>query len=102
MAGTLRMRIFAGPNGSGKSMMYREVRHAQVNDRPVDLGVYINPDDIAKQLREHLHYDFSTLGLVVNEVKFGRYARRSGLLTDEFPWTTFQTDQQWSLGVLRL
>jgi hypothetical protein len=34
-------------------MMYREVRHARVNDRPVDLGVYINPDDIAKQLREH-------------------------------------------------
>jgi len=38
--------MIAGPNGSGKTTLTRELRI-----RGVDLGVYINPDDIAAELR---------------------------------------------------
>jgi len=37
--------IIAGPNGSGKTTITRQLRAANA-----DLGVYINPDDIAQQL----------------------------------------------------
>ncbi len=39
------MRVFAGPNGSGKSTMINEIR-----SHSLDLGVYINPDEIEKEL----------------------------------------------------
>ena len=40
-----RIRMFAGPNGSGKSTMKQEI--------PQDLiGIYINPDDIERGIRE--------------------------------------------------
>jgi predicted ABC-type ATPase len=38
--------IIAGPNGSGKSTLTQQMR-----DDGVDLGIYINPDEIALQLR---------------------------------------------------
>ena len=50
MARVLRMRVFAGPNGSGKSRMYDQVKRTKVNGRYVDLGHYLNPDLIAKEL----------------------------------------------------
>ena len=40
-----RLRMFAGPNGSGKSTL-----NAVIN--PSLLGVYVNPDEIEKQIRE--------------------------------------------------
>lgn len=40
-----RLRMFAGPNGSGKSTINALIR-AEL------LGVYINPDDIEKSIRE--------------------------------------------------
>lgn len=40
-----RLRMFAGPNGSGKSTIKEVI--------PVEwLGVYINPDEIEKTIRE--------------------------------------------------
>jgi len=42
---TLRLRLVAGPNGAGKSTFTEEVLKRHVN-----LGVYINPDEIAKTL----------------------------------------------------
>lgn len=42
---TPRLRIFAGPNGSGKSTIKSVIR-------PELLGVYINPDDIEKEIRD--------------------------------------------------
>lgn len=51
MAEQPRLRVFAGPNGSGKSTMYRQVRKTQLpNGRRVDLGVYVNPDDLGAKL----------------------------------------------------
>ncbi len=39
-----RIRMFAGPNGSGKSTVFEAVR-ARFN-----IGIYVNPDDMARQL----------------------------------------------------
>ncbi|MBP6733720.1 MAG: zeta toxin family protein [Chromatiaceae bacterium] len=46
-----RLRMFAGPNGSGKSTIKSVIR-------PELLGVYINPDDIEKEIAE---WDFLDL-----------------------------------------
>lgn len=40
-----RLRMFAGPNGSGKSSIQSVIGREL-------LGVYINPDDIEKEIRE--------------------------------------------------
>jgi len=48
MARALRLRVSAGPNGSGKTTIIEAVRKAKVNGRPVDFGIYINADDIAR------------------------------------------------------
>ena len=45
MSGIPRLRMFAGPNGSGKSTINAVIR-------PELLGVYINPDEIEKEIRE--------------------------------------------------
>ena len=39
-----RLRIIAGPNGSGKSSIIGKLR------QKITLGVYVNADDIEKQL----------------------------------------------------
>ncbi len=49
--GTPRLRMFAGPNGSGKSTFKSIIR-------PELLGIYVNPDEIEKEIRE---YDFLDL-----------------------------------------
>ena len=48
---TLRLRMFAGPNGSGKSTFKSIIR-------PELLGIFINPDEIEKEIRD---YDFLDL-----------------------------------------
>lgn len=48
---TLRLRMFAGPNGSGKSTFKSIIR-------PELLGIFINPDDIEKEIRD---FDFLDL-----------------------------------------
>jgi hypothetical protein len=48
----LRLRVFAGPNGSGKSTIINEVRSVRVDGRAIDLGVYINADDLARELEQ--------------------------------------------------
>jgi predicted ABC-type ATPase len=46
------MRMFAGPNGSGKSTLKSYLP-------PELLGVYLNPDEIEKEIREQGFLDFS-------------------------------------------
>ena len=38
--------MFAGPNGSGKSELKKHLPSAL-------LGVYLNPDEIEKEIRQH-------------------------------------------------
>jgi predicted ABC-type ATPase len=40
-----RLRMFAGPNGSGKSTIKSVIR-------PELLGIYINPDEIEKEIAQ--------------------------------------------------
>ena len=61
-AKTLRLRIFAGPNGSGKSTVIQSVKDKVLNNRHIDFGIYINADEIAKNLRKN-HFSFSTFKL---------------------------------------
>ncbi|MEI6702395.1 MAG: zeta toxin family protein [Deltaproteobacteria bacterium] len=53
---TPRMRMFAGPNGSGKSTIKGVIE-------PELLGVYINPDDIEKEIASFDFLDFSLYGV---------------------------------------
>lgn len=85
------MRVFAGPNGSGKSTMYEQVRTTEINGRSIDLGVYVNPDVIARELRTSgsLHMR-ERYGLNRGDRSLVSFAKRSGLLRDGFDATTIR------------
>ncbi len=62
---TKRMRVFAGPNGSGKTTIFKEIlRNSKVN-----LGVYINADEIEMQLKEYQTVDFNQFQISVSDVQ---------------------------------
>ena len=51
-----RLRMFAGPNGSGKSTIKAVVPEKL-------LGVYLNPDEIQKDIEHHGFLDFAAYGV---------------------------------------
>ena len=57
--GIPRIRMFAGPNGSGKSTLKSIVG-------PDLLGIYINPDEIEKEIRQNNHLDFQNYQVQTN------------------------------------
>lgn len=69
-----RLRMFAGPNGSGKSTI-NEVIEPQL------LGVYINPDEIEKDIRRFGFLDFSAYRVATMEDEVLPFFRQSVLLT---------------------
>ena len=83
MSDQLRMRIFAGPNGSGKSTIINDVRNHEVNGIPVDFGLYINADDIAKNLREGV-FSFLDYEIETSLNEFVSIVLLSGLIGDRF------------------
>lgn len=80
-----RLRVFAGPNGSGKSIMKQQVMRTTVRGRPLNLGVYVNADEIAVTLREHRRIDLSEFRIHADRGSFLSFASRSGLLNSRFP-----------------
>lgn len=60
LAATPRLRMFAGPNGSGKSTIKAAVEAAI---GPELLGVYINPDEIEKDIRSSNILDLAAYGV---------------------------------------
>ena len=54
--GTPRLRMFAGPNGSGKSELKKYLP-------PALLGVYLNADEIEKEIRGKGCLDLSSYGV---------------------------------------
>jgi predicted ABC-type ATPase len=58
-----RLRIFAGPNGSGKSTILKSI----LINRNIDLGIYVNADDIEVLLNQCQKLNFSDFKLSVNE-----------------------------------
>lgn len=102
MARSLRLRVFAGPNGSGKSTMYEQVRNTVINGRPVDLGVYVNPDEIARELRKTNRLDLGRYDVSTDERRFSRFARSSGLLKTEQQENYYMIRQAWGRNVFKL
>lgn len=86
----LRVRVFAGPNGSGKSTIINIVRNFVYEGQTVDFGLYVNADDIAKQLREK-SFNFSDYGLNITDDNFRDIATKSGLINDKFPFEYFDS-----------
>lgn len=56
MMGVPRLRMFAGPNGSGKSTIQSVIR-------PELLGVYINPDELEKDIARFGFLDLESYGI---------------------------------------
>ncbi len=69
----LRLRMFAGPNGSGKStfktMIQREL-----------LGVYINPDEIEKEINDRGFLDLSHYQVIAEKKEILSFFHESTLL----------------------
>lgn len=83
------MRVFAGPNGSGKSTIISAIRKFKVKGIPVDFGIYINADDIAKKLRKG-KITFRQYKVKVEEHEFIKIVSKSGLLNKKFSLTDFR------------
>lgn len=73
-----RIRMFAGPNGSGKSTM---LEHFEKELSQKLLGVYLNADDIEKNIKdEGGKFDFTKYQLIVSKEKIQKYFDESELL----------------------
>lgn len=67
-----RLRMFAGPNGSGKSSIQAVIGREL-------LGVYINPDDIEKEIRERGDaLDLRAYGVNTHQEKTAHWFRAVG------------------------
>ncbi|MDR0782014.1 MAG: zeta toxin [Pseudomonadales bacterium] len=89
MAGK-RLRVFAGPNGSGKSTIIDAIRRLKVHGRPIDFGIYINADNIARDLR-HNRFNFAHYQVgEVSRADFIAAILPSGLINAGFPEPEFR------------
>lgn len=70
---TPRLRIFAGPNGSGKSTITSVIGQEL-------LEIYINPDDMEKEIRENGHLDFKKYQIEINQQEILSFFQNSSLL----------------------
>jgi predicted ABC-type ATPase len=82
------MRVFAGPNGSGKSTIIKFVNEYEVNGRKINLGVYINADDIAVALKKK-NFSFSQYQIQTTKKEFSEMALASGLIGERFTHEQF-------------
>jgi predicted ABC-type ATPase len=96
-----RLRIFAGPNGSGKSTIIQAVKNHRVKDIPVDFGIYINADDIAKSLRTN-GFSFYKTSPRATQKEFVSIALDSGLINKGFTKNQFIRCFQWNKNVITL
>lgn len=76
----LRLRVFAGPNGSGKSTVIKEIRETEVREnRKLDVGIYINADDIAQKLKSG-KFTFDPYNVKGTHTELVDFAKSQGLL----------------------
>lgn len=68
-----RLRMFAGPNGSGKSTLKSMIQKEL-------LGVYINPDDLEKEIRERGFLDFANYHVITTKQEIFSFFGNSTLL----------------------
>lgn len=67
------MRVFAGPNGSGKTTIFKGI----LANEKVQLGIYVNADEIEKALHETNTLTFSDFKLTVTETQVKDFLRAS-------------------------
>lgn len=96
----LRLRVFAGPNGSGKSTILNAVRAFNVNGRPIDLGDYINADDITVALKGK-GFSFSKFGIKLDAKKLNAFAAESGLTDEKYTLEQFKESYSVSKNSLK-
>jgi predicted ABC-type ATPase len=65
--------MFAGPNGSGKSTFKSIIR-------PELLGIFINPDEIEKEVKDHGFLDLDSYGIRASEIEILHFFINSQLL----------------------
>lgn len=70
---TPRLRMFAGPNGSGKSTIQAVIR-------PELLGIYINPDELEKEIRNFSFLDLARFGITTTADEILEHFEASPLL----------------------
>lgn len=73
MNSTPRLRLFAGANGSGKSTLKSVIN-------PALLGVYINPDDMEREIIANDFLDFKAYQVCTNKNEVLSFFMRSTLL----------------------
>jgi predicted ABC-type ATPase len=86
-----RLRMFAGPNGSGKSTIKSVIR-------PELLGVYINPDEIEKDICNGDFLDLQAFGVRTTSAEILAFFQSSTLLAkadllDEAEYLSFNDDK---------
>src|ERR1700675_941822 len=86
-----RLRMFAGPNGSGKSTFKKILR-------PELLGIYINPDEIEKDIRDDDFLDLNAYNVLTIEQEILDFFKRSPLLeksdlSDDTQFLRFNDDK---------
>ena len=84
------MRVFAGPNGSGKSTIINSVRSHKVNGFPVDFGIYVNADHIARDLQKG-KASLKKYKVIISQDEFVDIALNSGLIGEKFTKKQFMS-----------
>ena len=85
-----RLRVFAGPNGSGKTTIIQAVKNTTANEKPLNMGTYINADDIVILLSNN-NFNFTSYNEKGDAVALADFAKESGLLNTTFTLENFQS-----------
>ena len=97
-----RFRVFAGPNGSGKSTVIDDVKAASINGQNIDFGIYINADEIARDLRQGA-FSFRKYQLLnVSNLEFQNEVLLSGLINERFSFYDFSNSYQLENDLVQL
>ena len=84
------MRVFAGPNGSGKSSIIKKILNTELQKGVnLDFGIYINADDIAKDLEKKGCF-FPKYQVNFIEDEFHKIVNESGLINEKFTKERFK------------
>ncbi len=68
-----RMRVFAGPNGSGKTTIFKGI----LDENKINLGVYVNADEIEETLKSNFKIDFANFQLQISENQIAKFFETS-------------------------
>lgn len=72
----MKLRLFCGPNGSGKSSLYEEFKKHNYSS-----GVYINSDEIEKEILKTGFLDLDTFNLKVSQNDFNDFLKEDDSVT---------------------